>query len=119
MAELQLKVGDKALVTWHHIGGHCFHADDEVTVVEVDVDDHSLPYKVVDAQGNWDWMKPAQLTPLNETVEPKLDLHTVNHIHSYYSNIIQEAAEADKSHEAINIALLGYIEGLKDGLSNG
>ncbi len=119
MAVLQLKVGDKALVTGHEVGGHCFHADDEVTVMRVDVEDNILPYKVEDAQGNWDWMKPAQLTPLNETVEPKLDLHTVNHIHSYYSFIIQEAAKADKSHEAINIALLSYIEGLKDGLSNG
>lgn len=119
MAVLQLKVGDKALVTGHEVDGHCFHADDEVTVMRVDVEDNILPYGVEDAQGNWGWMTPAQLTPLNETVELKLDLHTVNHIHSYYSNIIQEAAEADKSHEAINIALLGYIEGLKDGLSNG
>lgn len=119
MAELKLKVGDKALVTGFELHTHSFDIATEVTVMRVDVEDNILPYKVEDAQGNWDWMKPAQLTPLNETVEPKLDLHTVNHIHSYYSFIIQEAAKSDKSHEAINIALLSYIEGLKDGLSNG
>lgn len=119
MAELQLKVGDKALVTGYEWHTHSFDVGTEVTVVSVDEDDYALPYRVGDTQGKCVWMKSAQLTPLNETVEPKLDLHTVNHIHSYYSNIIQEAAEADKSHEAINIALLGYIEGLKDGLSDG
>lgn len=119
MAELKLKVGDKALVTGFELHTHSFDIATEVTVVSVDEDDYLLPYKVADNQGNNAWMESAQLVPLNKTVEPKLDLHTVNHIHSYYSFIIQEAAKSDKSHEAINIALLSYIEGLKDGLSNG
>lgn len=119
MAELKLKVGDKAMVTGIDSGSHCFDVDAVVTVTHLDAVDQYFPYKVADTEGHYDWMTPAQLTPLNETVGPKLDLHTVNHIHSYYSFIIQEAAKSDKSHEAINIALLSYIEGLKDGLSNG
>lgn len=128
MTESKYKFGDKLLV---NADIDSFSKGDIVIVVIDNSDDgDGVPYFVSNGTEG-DWISVNELPNLsliaeepltqakNKEVLQKLDLHTVNHIHSYYSNIIQEAAEADKSHEAINIALLGYIEGLKDGLSNG
>lgn len=129
MAELKYKFGDKLLV---NADIDYFSKGDIVTVVVDNSDDgDGVPYFVSNGTEG-DWISVNELPNLsliaeessltkaeNKEVSQKLDLHTVNHIHSYYSFIIQEAAKADKSHEAINIALLSYIEGLKDGLSNG
>lgn len=101
------------------------------TIAEVDQDDAAYPYKVVaeNSPGNPDWivkqfdwvseygLKLVSVTDIADV--PQLDLQTVQHIYEYYTEIIQEANVAGKSHEAISIALLGYLKGLKAGLSNG
>ena len=111
MAELQLKVGDKAMVTGIDSGSHCFDVDAVVTVIHLDAVDQYFPYKVADTEGHYDWMTPAQLTPLNETVEPKLDLHTVNHIHSYYHSL---SKKLQNQINHMKQSILHYLVILKD-----
>lgn len=114
MTELQFKVGDKAVITDWKLDNNDFAVGQQVTVVETDISDPIYPYQVESADAKV-WVKAEQLGPLPEA-EPQLDLQTVQHIHSCFADIIHEAKVADKSHEAINIAFLGYLEGLKDGL---
>lgn len=115
----EFKVGDLVEIIatdWTDLGKGTF-----CKVIEVANCPCRFKYKVRSVGGGKsDWVDSGSIQSLaGVRSEPEqLDLYTVQHICDYYAGVIHEATKAEKSHEAVNIALLGYLKGLKVGLSN-
>lgn len=69
---LAFKVGDRVVLTRRSEDGE-FKRGTEVTVVKVDEDDTNLPYKVEDAEGEYDWVKVDGIAPLGTPIPEEVE----------------------------------------------
>lgn len=115
----EFKVGDYVMLTDSTLSG--LTKDTFGTVIKTDLCSKELVYLVKSAStGVTGWVQQRDLLLVaGLAAEPtkQLDLHTVEVIYNYLTATIKTANQEGGSHEAVNIAILSYLVGMKEALN--
>lgn len=114
----EFKVGDRVkVVRGDLLAVHEIKQGDIAFITEIEhpmIDDYPVHISVDDKS---DYAPAVALELMTDQESAPIDLHTVEVIYSYLVDVIETANTEGGSHEAVNIAILAYLVGMKEALN--